>query len=443
MAEDRREPPRSPRGDIPRRPSAARYNPDRASDEADRADYSRGRQLPPGARSASVGGRSDSLSVPGRKYENGPSRHGGSRPVQPASVPYPSGPRGGEPRTPQRPRDDRPLHISHALAGNVSSNKGVTSPPLWITVSALLLFTAIILTIKSYQLPFVGPAIGFWFLMLHPTYLLFTTRIWRTPHALERLGYSLAAVLLILMFGGLAINTALPPLGLERPLGPIPIAILGDILNVSLYVLRQRRPATIRWRASLKACRPPELRMVIAAAVAPILAILGANTLNNGAGDQVSVLALVWIATTVSVLILIRRQLRDPIIGAAIFFVALALLLMTSLRGWVLTGHDIQTEYRVFQLTEVHARWTFAAFPNAYNACVSLTILPTEIARTVNIDSSYVYRFFYQVLFAVCPVLAYAIFRRYAPKGISLLATVYFIGFPTFFSDMPLSLIHI
>ena len=41
--------------------------------------------------------------------------------------------------------------------------------------------------------------------------------------------------------------------------------------------------------------------------------------------------------------------------GAILFLMSVALLFMTSLRGWYVTGHDIQTEYHVFRLTEVTA----------------------------------------------------------------------------------------
>jgi uncharacterized membrane protein len=101
------------------------------------------------------------------------------------------------------------------------------------------------------------------------------------------------------------------------------------------------------------------------------------------------------------------------------------------------TGHDIQVEYQVFQLTQAHGRWNISVFRDAYNACLSITILPTELAQVVRVDDPYIYKVFFQLMFAACPVLVYAIARRYFSKPVSVLATVYFIGFPTFFTDMP------
>src|SRR5262245_27276080 len=74
------------------------------------------------------------------------------------------------------------------------------------------------LALGHHRLPFIGPAVGFWFLVVQPSYLIYTSSIWRASNALERIGYSVTATLLILMLGGLAINTVLPVLGVARPL---------------------------------------------------------------------------------------------------------------------------------------------------------------------------------------------------------------------------------
>jgi len=124
-------------------------------------------------------------------------------------------------------------------------------------------------------------------------------------------------------------------------------------------------------------------------------------------------------------------------VTTAIYSLAVALLLMTSLRGWYITGHDIQREYRVFQLTKSNGNWKMSRFQDAYNACLSITILPTLVAQMTRIADPYVYKLIFQLIFAYCPVLVYKLARRYASKGTAILAVVYFISFPTFFGDMP------
>jgi uncharacterized membrane protein len=308
----------------------------------------------------------------------------------------------------------------------------------WPTLASASLIAAVnIFVMTDFRLPFLGPALGFWFLIIHPVYLIYTTSAWRDSSVAERLGYSLAAELLLLMLAGLGINAFLPLLGVQRPLDPIPIILLGDTLTVSLYLFRQRHPGKLAWRAPIKTIGQEENRLLAGSALCVALAVLGANRLNNGAGDQISIAALIGITVTLMLLLRWQRYVRDGMNCVVLYGLSLALLLMTSLRGWYVTGHDIQGEYRVFQLTEAHGRWSIAAFHNAYNACLSITILPTEIGQIVHVDDPYVYKVFFQLIFAMCPVLVYAISRRYWSGSISILAAIYFAGFPTFFADMP------
>ena len=307
----------------------------------------------------------------------------------------------------------------------------------WPAVASVGLVAGVnVLAVTGVPLPFLGPAAGFWFLVVYPVYLVYTTSVWRGSSVAERLGYSLATTLLLLMLAGLGVNSFLPLLGVQRPLDPVPVVILGDTLVVSLYLFRRQHPATLAWRAQIQAITPVESRLLVASGLCVACAVLGANLLNNGAGDRLSLVALAGIVATFVLLLRWQAQVRDGTTSIILYLLSLALLLMTSLRGWYVTGHDIQKEYQVFQLTAAHGRWDISYLRDAYNACLSITILPTEVGQVAHVDDPYVYKFFFQLIFALCPVLVHAIARRYWSGSISVLAVVYFIGFPTFFTDM-------
>jgi hypothetical protein len=57
-----------------------------------------------------------------------------------------------------------------------------------------------------------------------------------------------------------------------------------------------------------------------------------------------------------------------------------------------------------------------------------------EVTRVAD---AYIFKFFFQVLFAVAPICVYRFARRYVDTGIALLSVIYFVSFPTFFTDMP------
>ena len=294
-----------------------------------------------------------------------------------------------------------------------------------------------IMVLAKVDLPIVRPVLGFWFVIIFPSYLLFTTSAWRGCGLQERLGYSVCSVLLILMLTGLVINEVLPLVGVQRPLDAGPIVIVSDLINLSLYVFRSRNSDRIRLRVTLARFSKEEFRLLVAAALTVVLAVFGANRLNNGASGNVTLIALAMVALVGVFSVRWLRFTRESVMSVVIYLVSLSLLLTTSLRGWYVTGHDIQQEYLVFQLTEAHGRWSMAYFHDPYNACLSITILPTELGRIISVDSPYVFKLFFQLIFALCPVLAYGIARRYFKRGISTLSIAYFVGFPTFFTDMP------
>ena len=129
--------------------------------------------------------------------------------------------------------------------------------------------------------------------------------------------------------------------------------------------------------------------------------------------------------------------MRDGVICTTLYLLALGLLFMTSLRGWYITGHDIQQEFHALQLTSINGGWDISRYRDPYNACLSITILPTVIGRIAHLHDPYVFKVVFQMLFAVCPVVVYRIARRFTGVGPSVLAAVYFLSFPTFFTDMP------
>jgi uncharacterized membrane protein len=308
----------------------------------------------------------------------------------------------------------------------------------WPALAAAVLAAATqVLVLLQIRIPFLGPALGFWLLIIWPAYLLATIAFWGKLPAAERAACSLAAVLLVLMLAGLGVSVLLPALGVQRPLGSVPILLIADVLTAGLALGRRRFPATVPWRTFLAQASAPERRLVILASLDVILAVLGANRLNNGLGSQVSMAALGIMAMVVALLLYWRSQIRDELAAVLIYLLAAALLLMTSLRGWYVTGHDVQTEYRTFQLTMAQGAWHMSTFRSPYYACLSITILPTEIARLAPVSGPYVYKVFFQLMFAMCPVLVFTISRRYFSRHVSVLAAVYFAGFPTFFSDMP------
>lgn len=291
--------------------------------------------------------------------------------------------------------------------------------------------------LSGIRLPWIGPAAGFLFAICLPAWMLSQKVDWWTDQLSERLGYSVVAAILALLLIGLALNTVLPHLGVPHPLDRGPVLAGIDVWCAALWLWRHKQ-----FRPSLPRPRLERLggmdRMVggMAALCVPA-AIIGAVRLNNGAGGGVTLAMLVTAICVFTLLLAKREQLNPGTITAAIYFISLAMLLMTSLRGWYTTGHDIQREFRVFELTKSNGDWNISRFQDPYNACLSITILPTMLWQVTRVDDPYIYKFFFQVLFALCPVFVYRITRRRMSSALAIIATIYFVAFPTYFGDMP------
>jgi uncharacterized membrane protein len=301
---------------------------------------------------------------------------------------------------------------------------------------------ASILVAADAQLPLLRAVAGLFLLIALPTYLVFIKRRAVQGNPYEGLVYSFVSVLLGVLVGGLVMNETLPLIGIARPLDRVPVLVAADLglLGLAWWSHGQwpQQGVVRRWSTSLRTTLAGRNRLVVTAGLLLVLgAVVGAIRLNNGAGGTTTAVMLCSAAAVIVALIKWRFQLRPGTIVTTIYLLSLALLLMTSLRGWDLTGHDIQREFHVFQLTATNGIWDISRFRDAYDACLSITILPTILARMTGMSGTYVFKVLFQLVFALCPVIVYLIARRFGSVLVAVLAAVYFASFPTFFTDMP------
>jgi len=222
-----------------------------------------------------------------------------------------------------------------------------------------------------------------------------------------------------------------------HPLSVLPLLATWDvvmlcILWLGMYTNRDEATIpTLGWRTvSWKT-----YTMIIAASLAPLLAGLATFRVNNGGGAGFSQVVLLLLAGILVFGVIARKHLRDGTLMWAVFCIGLAVLLMTSLRGWDIIGHDIEREFRVFSLTHDRQHWDIAADRGPYNACLSITILPEVISRLINVSGLVVFKGILQVIFAVCGCVVFTIVRRYASRLGAFVGAALFICYPTFIND--------
>jgi uncharacterized membrane protein len=284
-------------------------------------------------------------------------------------------------------------------------------------------------------------SLGFSFLAFVPGGLTLVILGLRHIAAWGKLAISVAISLLELMLVGLGGNTILQLLHVAHPLGTFVVTLeVSGLLLVLMLLAYLRVP---HWSFNLgsqwRKLFPRQLDLWLSGIplLFVLLSVFGANSLNNFGTAAFTEVMIGGVAVYVIVLFVLAKRVTDSTITTAIYLIALALLLMTSLRGWYITGHDIQREFRVFELAHTTGVWQISMFRDPYNACLSITLLPAMFASLLHTLDQYIFKLFFQLFFALCGPITYLVARRWANRRGALLGAVYFMAFPTFFTDMP------
>ncbi len=245
----------------------------------------------------------------------------------------------------------------------------------------------------------------------------------------ETILFSVGASIFLLFATGLLINTLLPLLGISRPLDTLPVAVLVVSLNAVLAY------ACLLLSVDLSLdLKFPRFSFLTAAvfSVPPLFvigAILGAVGLNNHASNLPVMIVLGSIGAYALLLLILREKAPKSVFPYSLFFMTLALILGTSLRGWVISGHDIMYEFSVFEMTKNFGSWSMAHYHDAYNACLSITMLPAMLSGVLpKIPDQLILRGLFQAIFALTPVGLFLFLRRYVTAATAFIASLFFIS---------------
>lgn len=306
--------------------------------------------------------------------------------------------------------------------------------------SEILIFGLIanLLVCFNIQYFYLRAIFSFIFLTIIPGLLIMLILKIRKIGFWEYLVYTIGLSIAFLMFGGLLINWILPLTGISQPLSLIPISISLNYFLLIFGLVGYLRNKDISYEFKFIKLSLLNWIFFLSPIIFPILSIFGAISLNNQGPNILTMIMLGGIALYVSLIIIFRKKLNQNIYPLAIFFIATSLLFMTSLRGWYITGHDVQQEYYVFQLTKSNFQWSPSLFRDPYNACLSLNILPTAFSSFSNMNDIYIYKALFQIIFSFTVIGIFLFFKRYTHKSIAFLSVFLFMSFPTFINDMPM-----
>ena len=285
------------------------------------------------------------------------------------------------------------------------------------------------------------PLHGSWAVQLLLVALLFTVPGVILLQALRVPGTSIAATpiyvpaasILVLTVSGLAIDLIGPAFGIAAPLRVVPLLITLEIFCAGLLLSAEKAaPETqISWSALE---RPVTIAWPL---ILPLVAAAGALRLNSGHSNSIAMIAIVLVIATVIAGFLRASWYDDAELIVVLFAISLALLWSFSLRGNLVYGFDISSEYYSLTQTITAGVW-HASHPNdAYGAMLSLTIFPAELHELSGVQTLLVLKVIYPAIGALFPVGVYCVTRYLLVSRWAFLPAALIIMQQTFFQQFP------
>lgn len=168
----------------------------------------------------------------------------------------------------------------------------------------------------------------------------------------------------------------------------------------------------------------------------PLLAVVGSVQLDNGGSRIPATLVPAYVLAVFTYMLYVRRSLPSWFYPAAILFSAASLVLQYSLRSSYLFGSDVHQEFMVFSLALQKGYWSPSASESAYNSCLSVTVLPLTLKYLTHLDGYTLFKVILPVITSFTAVIVYAIAKMHISTKKALLATLFFIGYPSFTSNL-------
>jgi uncharacterized membrane protein len=286
--------------------------------------------------------------------------------------------------------------------------------------------------VAGVDIPILRELIGFVYLAFVPGMLVL--RILRLHHLgiIKTLILTVALSISTLMLLGLAMNTVLPLLGLEKPISliPITIAMAAIVLGLSLIIYGRREethdPITVD-KAELLS--PATLILCII----PFFAIFGTYMVNFYDNNILLLIAIPLISTLP--VIFVFKNNESHLYPLAVLAAAIFLLFHYSLISMHVAGWDIHQELYFAKEVIANAQWDYKVGSNV-NSVLSIVILVPLFSLICDMDPVWVMKIIYPLLFSLVPLGLYRIYQLQTDERIAFLSCFFFMSFFTFYTEM-------
>lgn len=251
-------------------------------------------------------------------------------------------------------------------------------------------------------------------------------KLGNTFTTLLSVGLSILSVLVI----GLVMNQLYPLLGIYHPIETIPLLVTFTVYNMILLALSYVRDREyFHYSSSKLSFELLTSNQFICLCILPLIAIIGAYTLQYYGRNEIQILLLLLIC--VLVLAMAWGYLKKEYYHIAIFSIAISILYYSVLISNHIWGYDIFFEYQFATYVIKNGVWDHT-WPHAYNAMLSVVMYAPVFNKLSGMTLTWILKFIYPFLFSLISIGLYKIFNKHTGGKIAFLAAFFFIAYNGF-----------
>jgi uncharacterized membrane protein len=286
-----------------------------------------------------------------------------------------------------------------------------------------------------FNVPILMQIAGFVFLTIIPGWLIVNILRLEKQDIQIRIVLIVALSILVDMLVGLAINYFLHYFHFIIPLTEVPLLIsfnfLVLILSIIVYV---RNKAAFSFDIQLFRFNIKENTYLMLPAVFPLLSVVGMRFINNTGNNIILLILFILIPIYVIFIAFKNSDVPPRVYPLIIFFISISIVLVYALLSNHIYGSDSNYEYYVFQKTLNSGSWEIYG-NSTLDSCLSISILPTIYQCFMKISPEYLFKLIYVIPFAMTPVIAFIIYKKYIGNFYAFLASFFLISQAAFFSQ--------
>lgn len=308
----------------------------------------------------------------------------------------------------------------------------------------ILFLQLIVYATALLDVPVARQVIGFLYFTFIPGIVIIKLLKLDEIEWVETLLFSVGLSVAFLMLAGLLINELGPIFGISKPLSTLPLLVTLNSLVLACAFLAYYRDESVKLWSSKPLKLSPLMLLFM---VLPILSVVGTTCVNVFGNNLLLLFMMIAISLLFTIGVLSKKTLPSKLYPFAVLMIAIALLYHSSFISnyFVTLGSDITGEYFTFKATQSSAHWSSV---NPYlsavgwpgygrlNAMLSVTILPTVYSSLLNIDSIWMFKMLFPLIFSLVPLGLYQIWQMYVDKKYALFSAFLFMAEATFYTEM-------